>query len=293
MNPPAAYAIVVTYHPGPDVIANLTALQAQLPQVVIVDNGSSPEELAQLRAAVTALGLVLIENGENLGIATALNIGLRWGLEQGTGPEFVFLFDQDSRIPGGFFSTMLQAFGDSRWRDRLGILVPRYLDSRLNRPIHPNYVAEGLEAAMTSGSMLRLQTFARFGLFVDELFIDGVDYEFSLRLRKAGLVIAECPGAVLLHSPGEPRRLKLFGMLDYQTANYSPIRRYYQERNKIWISRRYFFAFPVFCLKLFKFSSKDFLKIVFGETDKLRKLRFFLRGVVHGLTERMGKLPTQ
>ena len=292
MNSHAAYAVVVTYHPGPDDLANLAPLHAQLSQVVVVDNGSTAEELAQLRAATAALGFVLIENGENLGIATALNIGLRWGMQQesGTVPDFVLLFDQDSRVTPGFLSAMLHAFEDSPLGDRLGILVPSYLDGRLNRPLPHNYVAEGLEAAMTSGSMLRLQTFAQHGLFVDELFIDGVDYEFSLRLRKAGYLIDACSGATLLHSPGAPRRLKLLGILPYHTANYSPLRRYYQERNKIWIARRYFFAFPVFCLKLFMFSFKDFFKITFGEPNKLVKLRFFLRGVADGISGSMGKL---
>ena len=143
---------------------------------------------------------------------------------------------------------------------------------------------------MTSGSMLPVALFAELGMFIDELFIDGVDYEFSLRLRRAGYVIDECANAVLLHAPGEPRRRKLFGLLNYQTANYSPARHYYQQRNKVWIARRYFSAFPVFCLKLAKFSTKDFFKIIFGESDKLRKIRFFLRGVWHGLRGRLGRI---
>jgi rhamnosyltransferase len=285
---PAAHAIVVTYHPGPEVIANLAALRSQLPHVVVVDNGSNAEEMARLRRAALELELELIENGENLGIATALNIGLRRLLEAARPTELVVLFDQDSRITEGFLPAMLRALETSRWGGRLGILVPRYLDGRLNRPLPSNLVQEGLEAAMTSGSMLRLQLFAELGLFVDELFIDGVDYEFSLRLRRAGYVIEECAEALLLHAPGEPKRLKLFGILNYQTANYSPTRRYYQERNKVWTSKRYFFSFPVFCLKLAMFSTKDFFKIIFGEAEKLRKLRFFLHGIWDGITERMG-----
>ncbi len=282
-------AVVVTFHPDSRVPANLIAIAAQGVSVIVVDNGSVGDELAALQESCAGAGMTLVENGKNLGIATALNIGVRRACTLGA--HWVALFDQDSRVTENFFATLTAAFAASRWGGRLGILVPRYVDSRLGTPLPPNLVECGLEAAMTSGSLLRMSTFAELGFFVDELFIDGVDYEFSLRLRKAGYVIEECPEAVLLHSPGEPTRHTLLGILRYQTANYSPARRYYQERNKIWIAKRYFTRFPVFCLKLFLFSSKDFVKILVAESNKRAKARFFLRGVLDGVRERMGRLP--
>ncbi len=281
-------AIVVTFHPGPDVPGNLAALRAQLASIIVVDNGSTPEELATLFQLSKELGLTLIQNGENLGIATALNIGIRCAQSQSA--DWVLLFDQDSCVTEGFVRAMLEGFQRSRWGDRLAIQVPRYLDRRLQVVIPPDPVAVGLEAAMTSGSLIGISTFERFGYFADPLFIDAVDYEYSLRLRAAGMVLDEVPEAVLLHSPGEPRVIRLFGLRLFQTANYSPVRRYYQERNKIYVSRRYLTRFPVFCLKLAMFSTKDFVKILIAEQDSIRKARFFLRGVWDGLTEKMGRL---
>lgn len=281
-------AVVVTYHPDAGVLENLAALMPQVGQLVVVDNGSSSGELALLREQAATRGFTLIENNENLGIATALNIGVRWVIDHGL--EWVILFDQDSRVTEGFVQAMVAGFEASRWGSDLGVLVPVYTDSRLGTPIPGNRVARGLEAATTSGSLLRTETFNRCGLFVDELFIDGVDYEYSLRLRRRGYVIDECAEAVLLHSPGEPRRHNLLGLFHYQTANYSPSRRYYQERNKVWIAKRYALRFPVFCFKLFFFSTRDFVKILVGEDNKLEKFRYFLRGVFDGVRERMGML---
>jgi rhamnosyltransferase len=122
------------------------------------------------------------------------------------------------------------------------------------------------------------------------LFIDAVDYEFSLRLRREGFVIDECREALLLHSPGQPRIVRAAGRRLFQTSNYGPLRRYYQERNKIWVIRRYFRHFPYFCLKLMMFSIKDLVKIAIAESGKGPKLRMFLRGVSDGLRNRMGKL---
>lgn len=285
----AVCAVVVTFHPDAKILDRLAALAAQSGGLVVVDNGSSLFELEQLRPFLDHLPCrTLIEHGENLGIATALNAGVRWA--QTHGFHAVALFDQDSQVTPGFMTAMTSCWTVSPWGARLGILVPTYQDVRLQVAIPSNRVREGLEAAMTSGSLLPVSLFARLGFFVDELFIDGVDYEFSLRVRASGLVIAECPQAMLEHRPGEPRVVRLGGRRLYQTANYSPTRRYYQERNKIWISRRYFGRFPVFCAKLFLFSAKDFVKILVAEQDAVTKARYFLRGMWDGLRERMGRL---
>ncbi|MES2392876.1 MAG: glycosyltransferase, partial [Acidobacteriota bacterium] len=121
-------AVIVTFHPDADVIANLQALRPQVSRVVVVDNGSTPEELAQLRQAALALDVELIENGDNLGIAAALNRGIRRALELDY--LWVLLFDQDSRVTEDFTQTMMGAFAASPSRDRLAILIPRYEDRR-------------------------------------------------------------------------------------------------------------------------------------------------------------------
>jgi len=297
------YAVVVTFHPDEQVAANLSALCAQVQDVVVVDNGSSPAEIAQLHRQSSRIGFHLIENGENLGIATALNIGIRHviGVSQARqeqdrakasplGESWVMLFDQDSCVTDAFTGTMLDSFLTNPTADRLGILVPLYRDKRFGKPIPADKIATGgIEAAMTSGSLIPLGTFERHGLFVDEFFIDGVDIEFSLRLRKAGLRIEECTDAVLLHSPGAPRFHRIGGF-NFQTSNYAPVRRYYQERNKIWIYKRYFSTFPRYCRRLLIGSVKDFAKIVLIEPRKTGKIVHFLRGVYDGILERMGRL---
>lgn len=285
-----ACAVVVSYHPGPDVLENLALLGQQLRAVIVVDNGSTPEELAHLRSARSSIGFVLIENGENLGIATALNYGIRHALSLLC--DRVFLFDQDSRITPGFVETMLSAFDLEASRGRLGILIPQYVDKRLGTAMPTVFESDGtIESAMTSGSLIASDTLRDHGLFVDELFIDGVDHEFSLRLRAAGFVIALCSEALLLHSPGAPTRHTLpWRRKPFLSSNYGHVRRYYQERNRIWLFRRYWRTFPGFCRRQTRDSLKEFSKIVMFERDKLRKIRHLLRGLWHGLRGRMGRL---
>ncbi len=283
-----AGAVVVTYHPDADVMENLRILREQVAPIVVVDNGSDGEELRKLRATAEILGLQVMENGENLGIARALNRGVRHLRDAGCG--YVFLFDQDSTVTPGYVETMCSCFAGSPDAGSLGILVPRYVDRRFGSVLAPPADGRGhLEAATTSGSLMPVELFAAAGFFADELFIDGVDYEYSLRVRRLGYVIDECSAAELLHSPGTPTLHRWLGGKPFQAANYSPIRRYYQERNKIWVAKRYWRNFPGFCAKQFLTSAKDLLKIVLVEQDKVRKVRFFFRGVRDGLLGRTGK----
>ena len=281
-------AVVVTYHPDADVLENLRLLQQQVQQTVIVDNGSAPEELLALREVATRLGFRVVENGENLGIAKALNQGVECVRDSGC--TSVFLFDQDSTITPGYVHTMTSCFNRSPGMPPLAILVPRYIDRRFGSVLEPPLASDGhLEAATTSGSLIPLEVFGTAGFFAVELFIDGVDYEYSLRVRRLGFTIDECREAILLHSPGTPTHHKgPLGKL-FQAANYSAIRRYYQERNKILVTKRYWQTFPGFCAKQFLTSAKDIVKILLVEDDKLRKGRFFFRGLRDGLINRKGK----
>lgn len=282
-------AVVVTFHPDLDVIENLSKVRPQVQALIVVDNGSPAAAVNFLRVASSQIGFELIENGENLGIAAALNTGVR--LADAGLFKWVMLFDQDSCVTEGFMDTMLHAFESSPRGEHLGILVPRYIDRRSGSKLPAIGVrAGGIEAAMTSGTLMRVSSFRQHGLFEEDLFIDAVDYEYSLRLRSHGCFIEECNEALLLHSPGAPKIHRFWGIYLFQTANYSPVRRYYQERNKVWVTRKYWKRFPLFCLKLFFFTSKDYVKCIFAENRKWDKFCYASMGIADGLRGRMGRI---
>jgi rhamnosyltransferase len=288
MNEERVCAIVITFHPDEGVLSNLRMLRTQVRHLVVVDNGSLDWELEPLHALSRNLDFTLIDNRDNLGIATALNIGVRWA--QSIGAEWVLLFDQDSSVTPGFTEAMLCGFNSSPWGDRLGILVPRYIDAGLGLVLPCKRArAGGLEFAMTSGSLIRLSTFERHGFFVDELFIDAVDLEYSLRLRRAGYLIEECSGAILHHRPGSLRTHPFKGQSLFKTANYSPLRRYYQQRNLVWVVRRYWRAFPSFFLSMYSKNFKTIVKTFLGESEPLTKCYYVGLGIIDGLREHMGK----
>ena len=280
-------AVVVTFHPGAEVAANLHALRREAEAIVVIDNGSDAADLASLRAVCAEMGATLHENGENLGIATALNQGVAHARREGA--QWVLLFDQDSCVTAGFAQAILAEFRASRWGERLCVLMPRYRDLRTGEWLPVPRGREGLDLATTSGSLTPMRVFDRFGGFTDELFIDQVDYDFSLRVRAAGGVLDEAPAAVLLHAPGQPVPVTVFGRRLCASADYSPVRRYYQERNRVWMVRRYGWRFPRFALQLVLGSGKELVKLLAGERNRGPKCRAFAAGLRDGLLGRMGK----
>lgn len=281
-------AVVVTFHPDADALENLSKLREQVQWLVVIDNGSPKEATTPLRAASSQLGFELIENRENLGIAAALNTGVHWA--ESNGCKWIIFFDQDSAVTEGFMDTMLQAYETNPRRDRLMILAPRYVDKRTGAVIPQGATESGeLESAMTSGSLMLVASFCEQGYFREEFFIDAVDYEYCLRLRGRGYLIEECASAILLHSPGSPTVIRFCGIRLFQTANYSALRRYYQDRNRVWVILRYWRQFPVFCLRCFKYSLHEEAKTILGEGEKWRKTYYATLGIVDGLRGRMGK----
>lgn len=279
----------MTYRPEASVYANLCRLRAQAHAILVVDNGSTPAEVAGLRHLCAEQQIGLLENASNLGIAAALNQGIRWARAHHA--SFIFFFDQDSSIPDGFVDTMLACFEKTSETEPLAILVPRYIEERTGRVLYPPGAPGGeLNAATTSGSLTPMDVFNSIGEFAEELFIDGVDYEFSLRVREHGMSIRECAEATLLHNPGETTTHRVLGFVNFRTSNYSPARRYYQTRNRIWVTRRYWRKFPSFCLWQLWVGLKDFAKTAVVEEDRSRKLRYFWRGLLDGLRGRSGPL---
>jgi rhamnosyltransferase len=281
-------AIVVTFHPHTEHLENLAKIRAQVDLLIVVDNGSNEKALTQIRLASRELGFKLIENGDNLGIAAALNLGVREAQKERC--RWVALFDQDSTVTDGFMATMIAEFQAYSQQRKIMQIIPRYLDpvTGVERAIS-QFKDGGVFLTITSGSVFSMEAFEKCGLFQEDLFIYCVDDDYSLRIRKNGFYIGATRNAVLLHESGHPTSRKVFGMT-ITTKNYRPEVRYYYARNKVWILRFYGKTFPRLIVPTLREFVTIPLKIVLMEDGALEKIKMFVRGLADGVAGRMGRL---
>src|ERR1700721_2051462 len=94
----AVCAVLVTYHPDPELPARLSRIAPQVGAIVIVDNGSADAELRMLREVAADPRIHLILNLENLGVARALNLGVQHAALLGY--LLALLLDQGPPAPG-------------------------------------------------------------------------------------------------------------------------------------------------------------------------------------------------
>jgi len=280
-------AIIVTYHPSVAMAANLSKVLEQVQGLVVVDNGSTPEELATVRAACQQGNDHLIENGENLGIAEALNRGVQWATGQGF-PWVIFL-DQDSQMTDGFIEKMFAAWRRCSDRNRIAAIQPTYWNPE-TKEISSVYRAKdgGPVSSFTSGSLMPTWIFDKIGLFEPKYFIDFVDTEYCFRIRQATYRIIDSTEAVMIHSRGDAKNMSFlwFKWINY---NYSPMRRYYISRNCVVFSRKYIFHFPRWTLYCIYGVIKDTVKCILAEHGRLRNLHNVVLGLWDGAVGRMGK----
>jgi rhamnosyltransferase len=290
--PPRTCAIVVTYRPGRDVWDNLQALRVQVDRLVIVDNASDAASAGLLAGFAGDPGVEVVANGENRGIATALNQGARRARAEGF--EWIATFDQDSRVPPGYFATLFAAWRSAPQRARIAVLASAYRDRGLgvvsspSEPMSPDDTRNVfVPVTATSGNVVWLPALDAVGGFAEEYFIDLVDFEFCLRLRARGWRVLEVRSVRLDHAQGAWERRRFLWRRPAMN-DYGEMRRYYQARNRLALYGRHGAANFEWCAHDARGYAWDCAKLLLFGTRRRAKLAAMARGAVDGLFRRMG-----
>ena len=285
---------MVAYYPDVTILDNLRKLSEQITNIVLVDNASGGASAKWVESAGRLPGVTLIRNNSNLGIATALNIGIRHALQ--TGRQWVATFDQDTLIPPRYFEQLFEVYELCPARQNVGMIVPgNWSWSELDHAfIAKKHLTEPawsfVRAALNSGSLIKPEIFESVGFYDDGLFLDYVDVEFCLRLQKNGFKILSATPVVLQHELGTKQTRNLLGFhLSFRI--HAAWRYYYIMRNRVMLYHRYFSAFPLWALQDFKGLLWEMGRIIFLENGRRQKLNAAFQGVRDGLRGNTGRHP--
>ena len=277
MNAKDVLAVVVSYNGLHKTRRTVDALRGQVGHVHIVDNGSAAESLNVLDVLEQEPGITVERLGENRGVGHALNLGMERATQIGC--SWLLTMDQDSVIDG----SMIQAYQAAVERDPgLVCLSPCVTKNGRKEQAATSVVGY----AITSGNLVRVSLFDQVGLYDEGFFVDCVDFDFSLRLRRAGYAVHRVSNAFMQHQLGEVNEVPSF--LSRYYAEHSPVRRCYMSRNFLYMMERYLLRFPVFILKLAL--SHLLLLVLIGIYDPspLRSYRAIGKGIWDYLARRDG-----
>ncbi len=285
-------AVVVTYHPPPELAGHLRAIRGQVDALVVVDNGSP--EAPRLAALAAELDAVFVGNARNEGIARALNQGAERAVAGGY--AWLATFDQDSAPPPGLIEGLKALVHAHPQAAQVGLVAPSFHDRHLGRTYHDpsNTLVDGpdwreVRTLITSGSLVRVATFGSVGGYDERLFIDFVDHDHCRRLRRAGWRLLQGKTLLIDHAIGQLTPHRFLGRTVHCT-NHSVARRYYITRNQLEYYRRCLFSEPYLAAWGFANLAMRSLLTVLYEAERGAKARAILRGAWHFVIRRFGPL---
>lgn len=217
-------AVVVVYRPDADLSARLKLVAGQVASLQIVSNDGAAPALGGVPGLV---GLII--NPRNLGLGRGLNQGIASALESGA--QWCLLLDQDSRLDAAFLDRMSRVYQACPWRSTVGVWVPNYRPPQGRKLAYPQEEGwQEVAAPVTSGSLVPAATFRRVGMMNEAFFIEGIDLEFALRVRRAGGKIVASGEVLMIHGGGASRERRLWNRR-VLLAEHPEWRRYLQMRN--------------------------------------------------------------
>jgi len=301
-------AIVVTYLPKEALLKRvLQSLGGQVKKIYLIDN--TPQEalqnfgwLDQSWLAQFGLAIDYAAQGENLGIASAQNIGIEKALaDQMT--DLLF-FDQDSMPPPNLCQHLMYA-REQLERDgvRVGAIGPLILDEKSNEPspiiqsgkfwVYGYQPQMGLvdpipaEYIISSGSLIAATTIKKVGPMLGKLFIDWVDVEWGQRAQKRGYQNFVLPTVVMRHSIGDD-----FVRMGKKVINlHSDLRNFYIVRNAAYLVLHYRFQLAWQITVLLKLPIYIFFFTLHAKGPKIVAFKVLVRAFVLGLMGKLGPAP--
>lgn len=225
-----------------------------------------------------------IELTENLGQAKALNIGFEKAISMNL--ELLLTLDQDSKfIDKGEKLLKIINSHHHQFLNPAGFSFLSVSDKETNKKNYKNYYPDLTLTTITSGTIYLTSAWKKIYGFKNELFIEGIDTEYSIRARRNKLNFYKFDYPIFIHDAGSALTKKFLN-LKITIRVHSDIRLYLQYRNNLPIFIRNIIFVPKWSLKsIINLYTKKLIIAILGSKNILRTLIWILKGTCVGLLE--------
>jgi GT2 family glycosyltransferase len=295
-------SITVAYNGASVLARHLDALYRQtkeLDEVIVVNNASTDNTLGLLAKEYPQVTILNLPR--NVGVGGGYAAGLAYAALQKR-HDWVWIFDQDS-IPAetcleGLLNALPHLEGSA---ETTAVLAPVcvHTGTKMAYPGHlwmdgrmvptsgdPRQPIGWVDFVISSGSLIRREAIETVGLPRADFFMDYVDYEHCLRLKRHGFKIAVVRDSHLDHVLGNPSRFKFVGRTKYW-SDHVPWRLYYMVRNEVFTIWKYYPEWRNKAFLLCRLVRYALSLCLFGKR-KLACLAMMCRGFLDGRSGRLG-----
>ncbi len=262
-------AVVTLYNPTDDDIKNINTYLEDVDKLYIIDNTEGVDN----RARIPKNSKIDYRfKNENVGVATALNIGAEQALNEGF--DYLLTLDQDTSFNDDTLKILKKDL-ENIDMSKIAILTPWHKTKLMtSKPLKKYDLPDDV---MTSANILNLKIWKELGGFKDWLFIDGIDIEYCLNVISHGYYILRNNSVEVEHNLGDLFYKKV-GRRLFLCTNHSAIRRYYIMRNYHYILDMYKEFNPGYCYSLVS-QRHNMIGVLLFEKNKIKKIKMYLKGL--------------
>lgn len=293
--------VLVAYNTDGEVIVRTARrLAPQMLRLLVMDNSDLDHE--QVSKSLAAAGIENVEHiscGGNVGIASAQNQGIARAVQLGA--EYVLFLDDDSSFPEHGVNGLVHRLKEEGklYPETAGV-GPEIVDHRTGQAlvavwegsrVRPGKVSQATEVAylVSSGALIDVEAFEKFGLFKGDYFIDHVDKEWGLRVGLNGGRLVVTSDVTMVHQLGDTPTRTRSGSVRYTHG--SATRDYYLTRNAVLLMRDLNLPAAKY-VDLVRLLGESSLRKIFGRGRTTAQRRAVLLGLGDGIRNRRGPRPS-
>lgn len=265
---------ILLYNPQIEVLSrNILNIENDVDGILLVDNAS--KNLKDVQREISSSKIEFLTHDENKGLPIAFNEMIDYA----TNNEYdcLLLLDQDSECSDGMVKELAAKIGND-YVCAVPLIIHKHANYQRKFGDKAKGTVENVEYSINSGTLINLRILPKTVRFNEKYFVDCVDFDFFLKLKKMGLRTLRVNTAELLVNLGNITEVPLFHFFLY---NYSPFRLEKQMADRIAFVKRNWtepIAKQTILLSIF-----NFFMIIFFEKNKMKKFFGIFKGLIKAI----------
>ncbi|TAF52157.1 MAG: glycosyltransferase family 2 protein [Sphingobacteriia bacterium] len=280
-----------------DCICSLQKVNHDRFTIIVVDNGSM--DGSGLKIKTEHENVVVLFSPENKGFTGGNNMGFDYALEQGF--DYAMLLNNDTFVEPEFLAPLVHYLDAN---PQVGAVQPRIYfnhdrnllwnggngfypwigwtytsgENKLTQPKHLQI--KNMDWITGCAFMVRTSILRKTGLLAPNMFIYSEDVDLSFRIRALGYGLTYVPDSIIYHVAGASNKKKEKGKEGFV----NPIVHYLNQRNRIWVLKKYTPWYCVPTVLLFNIFYYTLIMGYFALRRRPKKFKAVVKSIRDGLT---------